>query len=78
MSTRQARSVERPHRQIDFASARKILGLIGRNYSDAELEGALEAVYGLCELVYHFMEEGHEGSIGHFGNGEQDAAIQEE
>jgi len=47
-----------PRRQIDIATARKILGLIGRNYSDAQLEEALALLRGLSELVYHHLETG--------------------
>lgn len=58
MPSRQVQRAGDSSRQIDAAAARKILGLIGRNYSDAQLEEALALLRGLSELVYHHLETG--------------------
>ena len=58
MQNRQAQQAGDRNCQIDAAAARKILGLIGRNYSDAQLGEALALLLGLSELVYHHLETG--------------------
>ena len=58
MHNRQDGVMSRPHRQMNVTAARKILGLIGRNYSDAQLGEALALLLGLSELVYHHLETG--------------------
>ena len=45
-------------RQLDIASARKMLGMVGRNYSDDDMEQALDCLYGLVEVGYQFHLEG--------------------
>ena len=57
-SDRNPCTATRPHRQIDVTSARKILGLIGRNYNDEQMATIVEHLYGLAEITYHFLEKG--------------------
>ena len=45
-------------RQLDIVSARKILGMVARNYSDEDVEQALDCLYGLVEVGYQFHLEG--------------------
>ena len=45
-------------RQLDIVSARKILGMVARNYSDDDMEQALDCLYGLVEVGYQFHLEG--------------------
>lgn len=39
-------------RRIRIADARKMLGMIGRNYSDAEMSEILHCLYTIAELAY--------------------------
>ena len=55
MPNRQVEQAGDSSRQIDAAAARKILGLIGRNYSDLQLEEALECLYMLAEIGHEIM-----------------------
>ena len=55
-------AANRPYRQMDVATARKILGLIERNYSDVQLVEALECLYVLAEIGHELMREGRSAS----------------
>lgn len=44
-------------RQITVAGARRILGLIGRNYNAEQIAGILDALYGIAELAYEDYRE---------------------
>lgn len=38
-----------PDRRIDVAAARKMLGMIGKNYDDDQLDEILDLLYGIAE-----------------------------
>ena len=39
-------------RRITVAAARKMLGMIGRNYSDADIAEILECLYSVAEIAF--------------------------
>lgn len=41
-----------PDRRIDVAAARKMLGMIGKNYGDDEIAEILEVLYGIAEEAF--------------------------
>lgn len=41
-----------PDRRIDIVAARKMLGMIGKNYSDSEISEILEVLYGIAEEAF--------------------------
>ena len=43
-------------RRIDVDEARRMLGMIGRNYSDDEITEILECLYGSAEETYERFE----------------------
>ena len=38
--------------RITIAGARRMLGMIGRNYSDEEVQEVLDILYGMAEVAY--------------------------
>jgi len=41
-----------PDRRIDIVAARKMLGMIGKNYDDDEIAEILEVLYGIAEEAF--------------------------
>lgn len=41
-----------PRRRITNSAARRMLGMIGRNYSDEEVTEILDALYGIAEAGF--------------------------
>lgn len=44
--------------RISIAAARRMLGMIGRNYSDAEIEEVLACLYGFAEEAFDAYQQG--------------------
>ncbi len=53
-------------RRITVSKAKRILGMIARNYSDEEIEGLLDILYGLGEAGFDLYQE----SLNHGDNEE--------
>jgi len=49
---------EQKQRFITIPKLRRMLGMIAKNYSDAELQEALEILYGIAEVAYDEYKEG--------------------
>lgn len=50
-----------PDRRIDIAAARKMLGMIGKNYDDGELTEILCLLYGIAEEGFEVYLNAPEG-----------------
>ena len=42
---------------ISITAARKMLGMVGRNYADADLEEVLRCLYGIAELGFEHYQD---------------------
>ena len=56
-------------RRITVAGARRMLGMIGRNYDDVEIEEILAILYGMAELAYEDYRDGQDGRDTKDGSG---------
>jgi hypothetical protein len=44
-------------RRISAKAARRMLGMVGRNYSDADFEEILDCLYSIAELGFDLYQE---------------------
>lgn len=51
-----------PGRRISIKAARKMLGMVGRNYSDDDIAEILDVLYGIAEEGYEAYLEGNGGA----------------
>ena len=55
-------AVDRPgDRKITVAGARRMLGMIGRNYDDDQIGEVLDVLYGIAEVAYDKYLDGDQG-----------------
>ena len=50
-----------PDRRIDIAAARKMLGMIGKNYDDDEIAEILGLLYGIAEEGFEVYSNAPKG-----------------
>ena len=43
--------------KISIAAARKMLGMVGRNYSDSDILEVINALYGIAEEGYELYQD---------------------
>lgn len=56
-SARLKESIPDPDRRITIKAARKMLGMVGRNYSDEDIEQVLDILYGMAEVAYEGFQK---------------------
>ncbi len=50
----------RSSRRISAVAARKMLGMVGRNYSGEDLEAVLDCLYGIAEASFEtYLDHGN-------------------
>ena len=57
MNIEQSSESSKRSQAISITAARKILGMVGRNYSDADLEEVLRCLYGIAELGFEYYQD---------------------
>ncbi len=50
-------------RKITVAGARRMLGMVGRNYDDDQIAEALDVLYGMAEIAYDKYHDRDQGDV---------------